>query len=103
MEGKKRKQYTAEFKIEAIRLLEQEGMTLEDVARDLGVRTDPLRKWKKVVEGRVGLTGRDVFPGNGRLPAQEEEIRRLRRENEILRQEREILKKAAAFFARELR
>jgi len=97
MEGKKRMRYTAEFKIEAIRLLEQEGMTVEQVAKDLGLRTDQLRKWKRVVEGRVGLTGRDVFPGNGRLPAQEEEIRRLRRENEILRQERDLLRVCLRF------
>lgn len=103
MSEQKRRRFTAEFKIEAVRLVKEEGISAERVAQDLGVRTDTLKSWIKAAEGRAGLKVRDIFPGNGRMPEMEEELRRLRRENEILRQEREILKKATAFFARELR
>ena len=101
-EGKRRR-FTAEFKIEAVRLVKEEGLSEARVAQDLGVRVDTLQSWIKKAEGRAGLKPKDIFPGNGRMPEMEEELRRLRRENEILRQEREILKKATAFFARELR
>jgi transposase len=103
MSEQKRRRFTAEFKIEAVRLVKEEKLSDARVAQDLGVRVDTLRKWIEAAEGRAGLKARDIFPGNGRLPALEEELRQLRRENEILRQEREILKKATAFFAREQR
>jgi transposase len=60
-----------------------------------------LRTWKRQVESRAGLIGGDVFPGNGKLTSQEQEIRRLRRELEHAKQENAFLKKAAAYFARE--
>jgi transposase len=60
-----------------------------------------LRNWKRQAEGRVGLAPTDLFPGAGHLPSQEDELRRLRRENERLRQERDFLKKTAAYFAKE--
>ena len=101
MSEQKRRRFTAEFKIEAVRLVKEEGLSESRIAEDLGVRVDTLQKWINAAEGRAGLKARDIFPGNGRLPEMEEELRRLRRENEILRQEREILKKATAFFAKE--
>ena len=103
MEARKRQSYTAEFKVEAVRLVVEEKRSRSAVARELGVRPEMLRVWQRQIEGRGGLTPRDVFPGNGNRPSLEEEIRQLRHENEVLRQEKEILKKAAAFFAKELR
>lgn len=99
----KRRQFTAEFKLEAMRMVNDSGKRPSQVARELGIRPDMLRTWKRQAESRAGLTPGDIFPGNGKLNSQEEEIRTLRREVEILKQEREILKKATAFFAREVR
>ncbi len=99
----KRRQFTAEFKVEAVRMAADSGKPISQVARELGIRADMLRTWKRQAESRAGLAPGDVFPGNGKLTSQEEEIRQLRREVERLKQEREILKKAAAFFAREVR
>ena len=104
--AKKRRQYTQEFKLEAVRLVAAGGKPLNQVARELGVRPDMLRQWRRQAEARAGqgpAAPRDVFPGSGKLTSQDEELRRLRREVAQLREEREILKKAAAFFARESR
>ena len=98
-----RRQYTSEFKQEAVRLSKESGKTLAQVARELGVRANLLRRWKRQVEEGGGLPGAEIFPGAGKLPAQEEELRRLRREVETLRQERDFLKRAAAYFAKESR
>lgn len=103
MAERKRQSYTAEFKVEAVRLVTEEKRSPSEVARELGIRRQMLSAWQRQIEGKAGLSPKDVFPGNGNLPGLEEENRRLRRENEVLRQEKEILKKAAAFFARELR
>lgn len=98
-----RRQYTSAFKQEAVRLSKESGKSLAQVARELGVRADLLRKWKRQVEQGDGLSDAAVFPGSGKLPPQEEELRRLRREVETLRQERDFLKRAAAYFAKESR
>jgi transposase len=76
-------------------------VTVAHIARELGVRPDMLRAWLKQAEARSGAPLTDVFPGHGRLPADEEELRQLRRENARLQQENEFLKKAAAYFAQE--
>ena len=95
--GKKRRQYTKEFKIEAVRLIIEEGRPISDVARELGTAQSLLHRWKKKSEeGKI-----DPFPGKGRLSPEDEELRRLRRENERLRMEHEILKKAVAIFSEE--
>ena len=95
--GKKRRQYTKEFKIEAVRLIIEEGRPISDVARELGTAQSLLHRWKKKSEeGKI-----DPFPGQGRLSPEDEELRRLRRENERLRMEHEILKKAVAIFSEE--
>ena len=99
----KRRQFTREFKLEAVRLATSGEKKLDEVARDLGVRSDTLRNWKKQAEGRAGLTESDVFPGNGKLTSKDEELRALRRELEVTKQERDFLKKAAAYFAKESR
>jgi transposase len=98
-----RRQFTQEFKLEAVRLAKESGKPQAQIARDLGIRPDMLRAWKRQAEGRAGFAARDVFPGQGRQPSQDEEVHRLRRENERLRQERDFLKKAAAYFAKESR
>jgi transposase len=99
----KRRQFTAEFKLEAVRMATDSRKPLSQVARELGIRGDMLRTWKRQAESRAGLTPGDVFPGNGKLTSEEEEIRRLRRELEQVKQERDFLKKATAYFARESR
>lgn len=101
--AQKRRQFTREFKLEAVRLVTEEGRGVSQVARELGIRPDMLRAWRRQVEGRVGLAPTDPFPGNGKMTSQEAEIRRLRRELEITKQERDFLKKAAAYFAKESR
>ncbi len=96
---KKRRSYTKEFKIEAVRLLERSGKSQEAVAEELGIGSTSLSRWKK----KYGKDGEDAFPGRGNLTPEKERIRRLERENEILRQERDILKKAMAIFSRQSR
>jgi transposase len=92
--GKTMPPYPAEFKEEAVRLTRSSGKSVAQIARDLGVSFESLRHWVKqaaVDDGsREGLT-----------TDERSELTKLRRENQTLRQEREVLKKAAAFFARE--
>jgi transposase-like protein len=96
----KRRQFTREFKLEAVRLITSGERKVGDLARDLGVRVSNLQDWQKQAEGRAGLTKEDVFPGNGKLTSKDEEIRALRRQLEEVKQERDFLKKAAAYFAK---
>ncbi len=97
-----RKQYTAEFKREAVRLITGGGLSEAQAARDLGVCRSLLGKWKRQLqaEEKAG-SGFKAFPGHGN--PRDEELARLRREVEILRQEREVLKKAVSIFAPQLR
>jgi transposase len=92
-----RRTYTPEFKVEAVKLVTEQGYSITEAARSLGVHETVLRSWKQALQTR----GDQAFPGQGKLPAIEEELRRLRTENKRLQAERDILKKAAAFFARE--
>lgn len=101
MGEQKRRRFTREFKAEAVRQATEGGKSSSQVARELGIRPDMLRTWRRQAEGRAGLSGEESFAGNGRASTQDEEIRRLRRELEVVRQERDFLKKAAAYFARE--
>ncbi len=88
--GVQRKQYTREFKLEAVRLVTEGGLSLAQAARDLGLNDNMLSRWKKEFEqGRQ--EGQSAFPGHGR--PHDEELTRLQRENEVLRRERDILKK----------
>lgn len=91
---KKRKTYTRQFKIEAVELLKRSGRTQADIEEELGIGTGCLSRWKK----KFGEEGEEAFPGKGNRTPEEERIRQLERENEILRQERDILKKAVAIF-----
>ena len=96
----KRRQFSREFKVEAVRLMSSGERKVEEISRELGVRADTLRAWKKQAEGRAGLKNDDVFPGNGKLTSKDEELRTLRRQLEEVKQERDFLKKAAAYFAK---
>lgn len=93
--GHHRRRFSREFKVEAVRMVTEGGHRLSDVARDLDLRPDMLRRWKKQFEQEGG----DAFPGPGRLRPADEELGRLRRENRRLREERTILKKALAIFS----
>lgn len=101
-----RRFFSAAFKLEAVRRMRERrtaGVSLSQIGRELDVRPDMLRAWAKQVEERAGAAPRDVFPGQGRLPTEQEELRRLQREVQRLQQENEFLKKAAAYFAKESR
>jgi len=95
---KTRRRFSREYKLEAVRQLTA-GKRLADVARDLGVDPQVLRRWQE----QVTVDPATAFPGNGRAPADETELQRLRKEVVQLRAERDFLKKAAAFFAKESR
>lgn len=98
--ARKRRSYSLEFKQEAVRLVEQEGMSYAAVGRDLGINKSTIRDWcEKAKAGE--LTGSLAKPKPSPERALEEENRQLRREIRILREDRGILKKATAFFARE--
>ena len=92
-----RKKYTKEFKLDAVRLVTNHGYKCSEAARNLGINANMLNRW--VQEYRN--SDEEAFRGNGKLTAEQEELRRLRDENRRLKLEREILKKAAAFFAKE--
>ena len=93
-----RKTYTSQFKREAVRLMEKSDKPASDLARQLGVRRNQLYKWKE----QLSKTGAKAFPGAGRQSEKIDELTRLRRELEKVKEERDILKKAAAYFAKEL-
>jgi transposase len=92
-----RRKFTREFKIEAARLVKERGVSRVQAARDLDVHVNVLRKWVK----EFSTDPKQAFPGNGQVKPEQVEIDRLRREVAKLKAERDILKKAAAFFARE--
>ena len=100
---RRRRRFTQEFKVEAVRLAAVGDRRLCEVARDLGIGDQMLRRWRRQAEGRASHGAADIFPGNGKLISQDEEIRRLRREVMVLREERDILGKATAFFAKGVR
>ena len=84
-----------EFKIEAVRLASEPGNTQSEIERDLGISQGIISRWKR----ELRKDGDQAFPGKGRLKPDDDELRRLKRENERLRQERDILKKAVAIFS----
>jgi len=98
-----KRKFSKEFKLEAVRLATASDKPLAQVARELGILPNLLRNWRRQVEDRTGQPAADVFPGHGHLPSTDDELRRLRREVETLRQERDFLKKTAAYFASESR
>ena len=92
-----RRWHGREFKLEAVRLARAGGVTAAQVARDLGVHPHLLHKWIKEFEADP----QHSFPGQGKMKPEQLEIERLRREAQRLKAERDILKKAAAYFAKE--
>ena len=91
----KNNHHSREFKLEAVRMSQQQGRTVAEVARELGIRENELHAWRKLVKEQ----GDQVFPGRGRKA--QDEVSQLKRENDRLREENAILKKAAIFFAKE--
>ena len=94
----KRQRFTAEFKHEAVRLLKAGDRPAAVIARELGIPRNRLYKWAQDLDTK----GAGAFGGSGRPKAAQDELAVLERENARLREENEILKKAAAYFAREL-
>jgi transposase len=92
-----RRRYAGEFKLEAIRLYETSGKSIRQIEIDLDITAGLLNKWR----AQPRQDGQQVFPGIGYQTELESELRRLRRENEVLRQERDILKKAIQVFSRD--
>ncbi len=97
--GSGRRAYTREFKEDAVRLVTEGGVPVSQAAQDLGIHENTIYKWTR--QYREDPEG--AFPGKGRLKPQDEELRRLQRENEILKEERDILKKALAIFSKRRR
>ncbi len=90
-----RRTYMREYKIEAVRLVTEEGYRTRQAAESLGVSQNALRTWRKLLEKEADA----AFPGKGKVSSHDEQLRRLQEENRRLRMERDILKKATAFFA----
>lgn len=93
----RRKRYTKQFKVDAVKLVTEHGYKVSEAARNIGIHHSSLRRWKKEFESN----GNRAFPGKGNLSPEKEELFQLRKEVKRLRMERDILKKATAFFAKE--
>jgi len=89
--------FSREFKLEAVKLVKERGVSKSQAARDLGIHANVLRKWVTDYEADVG----QAFPGRGKMGADDAEVARLRRELAKTKTERDILKKAIAYFAKE--
>ena len=94
--GKSRRKHSREFKLEAVKQVVEHGRSIAEVAEGLGIHPSLLARWKSQLEQE----GTKAFPGHGNPNANEEELRRLRRELATAQQERDILKKALAYFAK---
>lgn len=92
---KKHKKYDESFRREAVRLVEEEGMSCAQVERDLGITTSLVSRWRKAIKEDK----QTPFPGSGYQRPDQAELTRLKRENERLKRERDILKKAMAIFS----
>ena len=93
-----RRRFGREFKVEAVRLIRERGESIAQAARDLDVCENVLRKWVKEFAADPG----QAFPGHGQMKPEQLEIEKLRREVAKLKAERDILKKAAAYFAKDV-
>lgn len=94
--SEKRKSYDKEFKLSAVKMITERGMSLMQVSRDLGVNENSLHKWKKDYLSDQ----QNAFPGKGRMKPEEEELRRVKKELARVTMERDILKKAIGYFAK---
>ena len=95
----KRKRYSKEFKLDAVSLVLDQGYNRAEAARSLGLNSNMLGRW--VSEHQTD--GGQSFRGNGKLTPEQEEIRKLRSQVKNLKMEKEILKKATVFFAKEMK
>jgi transposase len=95
-EIKKRKSYDKEFKISAVKLVLESGRSVEKIASDLGISSNTLFNWKK----QYMEDNQNAFPGKGNMKPEEAELRRKDKEIAMLKMERDILKKAIAYFAK---
>ncbi len=93
----KKKSYSKQFKIDAVKLVTEQGYKLSEAAKNLGIKANMLWRWKDQIETK----SIQAFPGKGHMTPEKEELHRLRKEVKQLRMEREILKKATAFFVNE--
>jgi transposase len=103
MSTKLRREYSAEFKAEAVKLVKAGGKQVTQLARELDVPRQVLHAWVRQSDRLAGKSVSAIFPGNGKRPADEAEIDRLRRELAQAKEDIEILKKATAFFAKQHR
>jgi transposase len=95
-EKQHRRRFDAQFKHDALHLVQESNRTISDVARELGIRPELLHRWKS----EYASDPDQAFPGKGRMKPDEEYVRRLERELAQARQERDILKKALAYFSK---
>ena len=93
--GKKRRRFSQEYKREVVEMILQGGQDIHDLSRDLELRPDMVQRWVKKYQS----DGERAFPGQGKQTPRDAELQKLRRENRILREEREILKKVVAIFS----
>lgn len=94
-----RKTYDKEFKISAVKLVLESGRTIAQISADLGIADNTLFNWKK----KYLEDAKNAFPGKGRLKPEDEELRKKDREIATLKMERDILKKAISFFAKDVK
>jgi len=92
----RRRRFDKQFKLDALKMVSESDRSLASIARDLGVHPNVLYRWRDEFEADAG----EAFPGKGKLKPEDEELRKLRREVETLKEERDILKKALAVFSR---
>lgn len=90
----KRRKYSQEYKQEAVQLVQQSNIPLAQVAKNLGINPNNLRRW----EAEISNAGKNSFPGNG--TPRDQELAKLKRELQQVKQERDFLKEAAAYFAK---
>jgi transposase len=91
----RRKSFTREFKIETVKLVTDSDLTVNEVASDLGIHPNTLYRWVR----QFGENPEEAFPGKGKQTSEAEQLRLLKRDNQRLRMERDILKKAMAIFS----
>ena len=96
---KRRQKYDQQFKLDAVKLVLEGNRSINEVSRSLGISAETLRLWKNTYEREHG-SARAAFPGKGHLKPEDEELRRVKRQLQQAEQERDILKKALAFFSR---
>ncbi|HLF20389.1 MAG TPA: transposase [Bacteroidota bacterium] len=96
MSGRTRRQFDAQFKLDALRLIEESNRKISDIAKDLDIRPELLYRWRS----EHSADPQEAFPGKGHLKPEQERLQQLEQELARVKQERDILKKALAYFSR---